>query len=100
MSADSWSICPRCRLRHEANAKRLIAEANAAYGTLEVTAWKALDAEARAAGAPYAETDLREDYELSGADEGEVTVSYSCFCQKCALASDFRHSHTIEGLFA
>jgi len=41
---------------------------------------------------------FREDYEIYGADEGTVTVSYSGSCTKCRLSLSFEDDHPIEGV--
>jgi hypothetical protein len=41
---------------------------------------------------------FREDYEITGAATGTVTVSYGAGCEVCGLNLDFTHVHPIPGL--
>lgn len=35
MSADSWTVCPRCKARHEEQQRSLTEAAKSSYGTLD-----------------------------------------------------------------
>lgn len=98
MSASNWDICPRCKWRHEREAERLRAEANAAYGALLAYEWKKLDEKARKAADRFTETNFREDYEIGGAESGSIVVSYNAGCNVCGLSLKFEHEVLIEGV--
>jgi len=98
MSASNWTICPRCKRRHEADATRLRAEADAAYGNMQRDEWMALDTKAREAGFAYTPTDFREDYEIHGATEGAIKIDYAGTCRKCKLSVSLDHAHPIDGI--
>jgi len=41
---------------------------------------------------------FREDYSVSGAEDGVVEVRYRGFCRMCRLEVEFTHRHIIRGL--
>jgi len=89
MSADNWANCPRCVHNGRAEHDRKTAEVYAQYGSVPVDEFDRL----RASLTPFTPDQFqtfREDYEITGADEGEIDVSYSGQCTVCGL------SHTIE----
>lgn len=101
MSADNWAICPRCvyrKDRKDREARRLHDEATAAYGTVPIAEWKRLEALAVEACAPITERTFREDYEIGGAEDGEVTVSYQGGCSVCKLSLSFQHDAPVLGI--
>lgn len=100
MSADNWTTCPRCERRHQDKARQMRAAADEAYGSVSVAEWKQMDADALAAGKPLEGRTFREDYEIDGADDGNVVVKYSGGCGVCCLSCDFRHEHLIDGIDA
>lgn len=97
MSADNWAVCPRCLQRAKKREADRLAEVMASYGKVSVAEFDA----ARAAVEPVREQDFttfREDYEISGAKTGTVTVSYSGNCDRCGLSLSFEESRAIPGL--
>lgn len=94
MSASNWASCPRCYDRaSEEHAAKLEALA-AAYGEVDRDEWEAMR---NAVPAPPDRTDFvetfREDYEIYGAREGTITVSYGGHCEKCGLSLNFNEPH-------
>lgn len=91
MSADNWAICPRCleeaRQVNEAEHGRVAQM----YGVVPAEEWKAA-LEAIKAVSPEDFRTFREDYEIYGAETGEIKVSYSGHCSKCDLGTDFEDS--------
>jgi hypothetical protein len=99
MSADNWAICPRCIKRAEADRAAQIAATGASYGKVSeqeyVEAVKAIrDVN------PEDFRTFREDYEICGAKDGEVTVSYSGSCSVCGISLSFTDHHAIPGVQA
>lgn len=94
MSADNWAVCPRCLARaREAEAEQLAA-VMASYGKVPVEEFD----QARAAIKPVNPEDFRtfrEDYEITGADECVVKVSYGGGCGKCGLGLRFTDEHPL-----
>lgn len=81
MSADRWSICPRCQDRANAEQARKMTTAIDAYGKVPAKQYLVL-----------LET-FREDYAFYGVDEGIIYADYSGHCQECGLNVDFTHKH-------
>jgi hypothetical protein len=92
MSADNWTECPRCVAALDAAVAVAEEALLAADDANDLAAWKeahSLVTVARHNRAQVKPT-FREDYEFYGAEEGEVTASYSGECQACGLAVNFR----------
>jgi len=74
MSAYSWRICPRCKIKNdEANAKKL-------SGVEKPNELK--------------ET-LREDYEIGIDEDGLFYVNYGGRCDECGLVYKFNHEEEV-----
>lgn len=91
MSADNWAVCPACL--HEAREAHhaLQAEATAAYGKVSVEEFDALRARAEKGVNEEDFRTFREDYEIYGADDGTIVVSYGGSCSKCKVGTSFTH---------
>lgn len=97
MGASNWAVCPRCMNRARAAEAAALAQVMASYGKVPVAEFDA----ARAAVIPVDPGDyrtFREDYEILGAGEGTVQVSYRGHCGACGLHLDFKDEHAIPGL--
>lgn len=103
MSTSNWADCPRCLRRHKAECARLDEERaetlRQAYGEVESATYLEM------VNSPIVYPELkqggltfREDYEIYGAETGEVTVSYGGSCDVCELSLEFIEKHPIEGL--
>jgi hypothetical protein len=94
MSADNYCICPRCK-RDAATAKREAkSRAAAAYGKVSQTEYAALLA--MAAQEDTIDESLREDWDLGMEENGSLYVSYSCSCNTCGFAHEFKHEKTVD----
>ena len=96
MSASNWAICPRCLRRAKKawaeNHQRIMDQ----YGRVPVDEFDALrDAEGSVDEESF--RTFREDYEIYGAEDGTVTVSYSGGCSVCGLHLDFGNEYPIPG---
>lgn len=98
MSADNWTVCPRCKARHIAKRIEARAVANNSYGAVPLEQWQALDKAADDLAQDWDHKTFREDYEIYGADEGSIEVSYRGGCGECGLSVGFVHSHEIKGV--
>lgn len=91
MSADNWTVCPRCfdnAIRKAAQAKATVMNL---YGKIPVEEFDAK----RAALADPVKGDFetfREDYEFFGAHDGEIHASYKGHCSKCGLHVELKVS--------
>ena len=94
VSADNWAICPRCVARARAAEAAQLAAVMDSYGKVPVEEFD----RARAAIEPVHPGDyatFREDYEIYGAADGVVKVSYGGSCQVCGLDLSFSHEHPL-----
>lgn len=97
MSASNWATCPRCLARAKKAEAGQLAAVMATYGKVPVEEFD----QSRAAIKPVRESDhktFREDYEITGAETGEVTVSYGGSCSACGLSLEFESPWPIEGV--
>jgi hypothetical protein len=101
MSADNWAYCPRCTARQQALLDQQADAVDAKYGKVPVEKFDQARRQHAEAVAAFArrERTFREDYEITGADTGIVTVSYSGSCTKCKLSLKFTDTHAIPGAY-
>lgn len=89
MSADNWTICPKCHEEHEKKLIEFDDQVTKAYGKVPPDEYERLRKE-RAQLETQAEPEtLREDYE-QGILEGEYYLRYSGHCNVCGF--DFQKS--------
>lgn len=96
MSADNWAICPNCVTKARAAAERQRAAAVESYGNVTADEFQARLAAVKDVRPEDFRT-FREDYEIYGAEEGAVTVSYSGSCSTCGTSLQFTDHHAIPG---
>ena len=96
MSADNWAVCPRCLMRAKAEEGRQLAEVMRRYGKIPVAEFDAARSAIQPVD-PHKLTTFREDYVISGAEAGVITVSYSGHCQTCGFGTDFKDEHPLPG---
>jgi hypothetical protein len=100
MSADNWAYCPRCTQHGQARLDQRAAAVQASYGKIPVEEFDEARRQHAAAVKAFEQRDqtFREDYEISGAETGAVTVGYSGSCTKCKLSLSFNFTEPIPGL--
>lgn len=98
MSADNWTVCPRCQARRNRELRDMDQEIAESYRQVPLDEYMQMQAERDVMREETLLRTFREDYEFYGADEGTVTVDYSGSCQKCGLETHFDHEHKIEGV--
>jgi len=95
VSADNWAVCPTCLASAKAELEELARQIADGYGVLPIEEWDELRTR-HAEGIDERElTTFREDYEIYGAEDGVVYVSYSGHCQKCPAGLDFKFAREI-----
>ncbi len=101
MSADNWADCPRCTQRGQAKLDERQAAINAVYGKMSVELFDEIrrDHAGDVKAFEQRERTFREDYEIDGAEDGIVKVSYHGQCTKCGLALTFTDEHPIPGAY-
>lgn len=96
MSADNWTQCPRCLKRRAMEIENKQTHLSAAYGNVPVEEFDRLRAELESLKTERMDDNYREDYEIYGAEDGTVEVTYRGACGVCNLRMDFKHSHEID----
>lgn len=100
MSASNWAKCPRCQKTLDGTVDLLSRRVADEYGKVPVAQYTVLQnklAEAVVKAHAGSQT-FREDYEITGAETGTVTVSYGGGCAECGLNFTFDHAYEIPGV--
>lgn len=96
MSADAWSICPRCLKQHEQRRQEALDNAQAAYGKIPADDYDAMLAKAISIPARPEES-LRQDWEIHTTETGKFYISYGCRCE-CGFEFSYQHEEQLEFL--
>lgn len=97
MSADNWTICPKCKSRDAVlNEARILAPAKA-YGKVSPDAYAKLLEQAQ--NLIQTEDTLREDYEI-GIRNGKFSVDYCASCQACDFIHKFKYEEDLVAIHA
>ena len=94
MSADNWAVCPRCVKQARAAEAKALAKVMASYGKVPVEEFDRARADVPTSDPEKFRT-FREDYEIYGADDGDVVVDYGGSCTECGLHLTFTDHHPI-----
>lgn len=105
MSANNWRACPACMTIGEAKKAEMIREAEAQYGKIPATEYRALISEAEASTVDEPDETFREDWEIGLLGSQPVlVVSYGGSCDECGLTIEFNqkvdHSDAIAKVVA
>lgn len=93
MSAENWTICPKCKAAEDRRQEAAHKKAAESYGKVDVEKFDAL----RELTKPRKlEDTLREDYELGICSDGMFYVSYRGSCEKCNFGHVFKRSDKIK----
>ncbi len=109
MSADAYSVCPRCTFRRKALVKQAQSELTAAYGHVSMEEYQVLQdrltelerqvEEAENNTSEYGDVcTLRENYEIYGAESGSLTIEYGGHCSVCNLTLTVKQDIPFEGI--
>ncbi len=93
MSADNWSICPRCDALHIKEQEKVANKVADAYGKISRTEWEQMKAEAKKI--KPLELTLREDYEFFLDRDGSFCAAYSASCNVCDFKHEFKHEEQL-----
>lgn len=101
MSADNWTVCPRCRLKPEVNHSaikvELMQKAKEAYGKLPPEEYEKLKRTAMDYDDnPELPDNFREDYEQGVLEDGTYFVSYHGECHDCGFKFSYKHEEKLE----
>jgi hypothetical protein len=95
MSANNYSTCPRCVRRAGKARKDALAALRDAYGTVTAEDYASLTASVPPEPDPEDHDSLGEFYEIHGAENGTITVSFAAHCRECGLNVEFTYKHVI-----
>lgn len=99
MSADNWTICPKCNQKKYNTLTEMKEKLNQSYGKVEAPVYlkmvqdirdfeQSLNYDADQTDSSYT---LREDYE-QGIKNEEYYVSYCGHCDRCGFSFEYEHS--------
>lgn len=91
MSANNWTICPKCEAEESKNAKEFSKKVEEAYGKVPVNEYLKMREQYIE---PTLDSTLREDYEV-GVWEGVFEVSYRCYCNICGYSFEYKHKQQL-----
>jgi hypothetical protein len=94
MSADNWTICPKCfkKLNDEWNEKTKKLQLQ--YGKISKEKYDKLSNEIKN-GTPRVPETLREDYDI-GIYKDKFIIKYIAQCTKCDFKFDYKYSEIIK----
>lgn len=98
MSADRWSVCPRCALRTKKKKAKSRANLEAKYGKVYLAEWAKLRTKHLALIDEEMPTNFREDFEVLPLEDEEVVFQYSGSCKECKLSTKFEYTNIIKGV--
>jgi hypothetical protein len=91
MSADNYTVCPRCAEKQRDEIATAKANLEKSYGKISAEEFRlAATAVDRIAIEPMPQN-LREDYELGIDRDGDFACSFSCSCDVCGWHWSFKH---------
>ena len=93
MSADNWTICPKCEKLEEEKLETLKSDAKSKYGKISEKEY--LDLITRVEQAVELEDTLREDYAI-GIVEGKLEIQYYGSCERCGFKKEFETSKSLD----
>lgn len=92
MSADAWSICPKCARKADEESRGKVQKAAEAYGKVEAREYEKILKEARQ---PInLEETLRQDFEIWVDEDGKFTISFYAQCTETEC--DFKYQYKYE----
>lgn len=99
MSASSWTHCPRCTAAEVAQLALQAARVQEMYGTVPIAEFDKARSELalERGNLVRREKTFREDYEITGAQDGVVRVDYAGTCTECGLQLLFNDVHPLPG---
>lgn len=97
MSADNWTICPKCKINNEAVREQERRRIATAYGKVTPEQYKEMchkyDTQ------PEQAHTLREDYGQGIDEDGEYSCIYRCSCIVCGFSFNFSTKIEPETVF-
>ena len=94
MSADNWTVCPKCRKEAQDRTDRLIEMVNSSYGNLPQGEYDNLIVVL--ANRPAVGIYLAEYYELYIDSNNVFHAIYTAGCEKCGYSFSFNHEEPLD----
>jgi len=94
MSADNWTVCPKCCKQENEEFERLKEEADDCYGKVSKERYLKLVEQTKYS--PEPPITLREDWELGISKFGGFVVSYKAHCDRCGLKFKYDYSESLQ----
>jgi hypothetical protein len=97
MSADNWTICPKCKKEKDGKAEKLLQQVAISYGKVSEEMYNRLKNKTvnEIRYSTTSDYTFREDYEI-GVYENEFTVDYNGSCSKCNFEYSYSHREIIN----
>jgi hypothetical protein len=89
MTASNWAVCPKCVNLANVKAEQQVTAIQESYGKVTQQEYTAMLAAVPAPMSGNIGETFREDYEIYGAEQGEITVDYHGECTRCGLSLGF-----------
>jgi hypothetical protein len=90
MSADNWTVCPKCYASALTKKAKLDNDVQKNYGKTSIANFLILKKEAEEFDPERIDPTMREDYELGVNRDGTFYVIYSCSCNQCSFNFSYR----------
>jgi len=94
MSADNWTICPKCNKSSLQLEKKEREKIKNSYG--KISAEEYLELVRQHKLPKKIEDTLREDYEIGIDENGGFSIHYSCYCEECRFKFEFNYNEIIK----
>lgn len=95
MSADNWTICPKCERKDHDEKEKALKKATESYGRVPADQYEHMIAEARKEFNEQIEESFREDYEI-GLIGDEFAITYQGSCRNCKFTYSFSFQKQLE----
>jgi hypothetical protein len=96
MSANRWSVCPKCKRIKEKEKRAKIQKIAESYGKVSASDYQKMLTDLSREKDLRPEQTLREYYQLWIDENGKVHISYYASCDKCKLDYEHRHEEQLK----
>ena len=96
MSADNWTICPRCLNNWKTSVNADLEAAKDSYGKIPQEEFIQKLATAEVKAKVMIQPTLREDYEIGADEKGMFGVSYTCTCNVCGFTFRYEYQEKLS----
>lgn len=90
MSADNWTICPKCNQKQQKEHEKLEDKVRANYGLVPIREW--LELKSKLDNPMKPDFTLAEDYSIGIDSSGVFAVDYQAKCTVCGFSFHYEYS--------